>query len=242
MNPINAPIPDPDSVDAAIASRRSMRAFLPKPVPRDLMERILRTASHAPSGNNSQPWKVYAVHGARRDELARQVGKAHDALLAQPELASQFRSDKGYNYYPPTWVEPYLGRRRQTGWGMYGVLGITKGDKERMHAQHGENFNLFGAPLGLLFTLDRVMGQGCLLDYGMFWQNIMVSARARGLHTCAQTAWVPFENIVMPLIGANADQEMLVGGMAIGYADPDAPINSYETPREPVESFTRWVE
>jgi len=242
MNPIDAPIPDPDSVDAAITSRRSMRAFLPKPVPRELIEHILRTASHAPSGNNAQPWKVYVLQGQRRDELARQVGAAHAALFTQPELASQFRSDSGYDYYPPKWVDPYLSRRRQTGWGMYGVLGITKGDKERMHAQHGENFSLFGAPVGLIFTLDRVMGQGCLLDYGMFWQNIMLAARARGLHTCAQTAWVSFENIVMPLIGANAEEEMLVGGMALGYADPSAPINAYATPREPVESFTRWVE
>ena len=242
MNPLDTPIPDPDSVDAAITSRRSVRAFLPKPVPRELIEHILRTASHAPSGNNAQPWKVYVLQGARRDELTRQVCKAHDTLLAQPELAGQYRSANGYSYYPPKWVEPYLGRRRQTGWGMYGALGIVKGETQRMHAQHGENFSLFGAPVGLLFTLDRVMGLGCLLDYGMFWQNIMIAARARGLHTCAQTAWVSFENIVMPLIGANAEQELLVGGMAIGYADPNAPINAFQTPREPPEAFTRWVE
>jgi len=240
VNQLDAPIRDPDSVDAAIESRYSVRAFLPTPVPRALIEHVLRVASRAPSGTNAQPWKVYVVQGARRDELVRQVSAAHDAVRADPELAATFREE--YDYYPRKWVEPYLGRRRHNGWTLYGLLGIAKGDHDRMHAQHHQNYSLFGAPVGLMFTLDRVMGQGSLVDYGMFLQNVMLAARARGLHTCAQGAWNPYARIVMPLIGADPAQEMLVCGMALGWADPDALINTYSTPREPVEGFTRWLE
>ncbi|MCL1962433.1 MAG: nitroreductase [Desulfovibrionaceae bacterium] len=236
---LNAPIPDPDSADAAIANRQSVRAFLPTPVPRPLIEHILRVASHAPSGNNAQPWKVYVLQGARRDELARQVNAAHEMLREHPEQETRFRGD--YDYYPRHWVEPYLGRRRENGWALYGLLGITKGDKERMFIQHQQNFNLFGAPVGLMFTLDRVMSEGSLLDYGMFLQSLCVAARARGLHTCVQAAWLPYASIVLPLIGASAE-EMLVCGMALGYADPAAAVNTLRTSREPVEAFTRWME
>ncbi|MDR2154776.1 MAG: nitroreductase [Burkholderiaceae bacterium] len=239
MSQLNAPIADPDSVDAAIKNRYSVRAFLPTPVPRDLIEHILRVASRAPSGNNAQPWKVYVLQGAKRDELVRLVSAAHEQQRAQPELAAQLRSD--YDYYPHQWVEPFLSRRRHNGWTLYDLLGIAKGDKERMFAQHHRNFSLFGAPVGLMLTLHRSLAEGSLLDYGMFVQSLMVAARARGLHTCAQAAWAPYASIVRPLIGAS-DDEMLICGIALGHADPHAPINTYGTPREPVETFTRWLE
>ena len=239
MRQVDAPIADPASVDAAIENRFSARAFLPTPVPRATLEDILRVASRAPSGTNAQPWKVYVLQGAPRDELVRQVCAAHDELRQHPELETKFRAD--YDYYPRHWVEPYLGRRRQNGWSLYGLLGIGKGDKDAMHAQHQRNFRFFDAPVGLMFTLDRVMGQGSLVDYGMFLQNIMVAARARGLHTCPQAAWNDYASIVLPHIGAGA-QEMLVCGMSLGFADLAAPVNGYSTPREPVATFTRWVE
>ncbi len=239
MRQVDAPIADPASVDAAIENRFSARAFLPTPVPRETLEDILRVASRAPSGTNAQPWKVYVLQGAPRDELVRQVCAAHDELRQHPELETKFRAD--YDYYPRHWVEPYLGRRRQNGWSLYGLLGIGKGDKDAMHAQHQRNFRFFDAPVGLMFTLDRVMGQGSLVDYGMFLQNIMVAARARGLHTCPQAAWNDYASIVLPYIGAGA-QEMLVCGMSLGFADLAAPVNGYSTPREPVATFTRWVE
>lgn len=239
MRQVDAPIADPASVDAAIENRFSARAFLPTPVPRATLEDILRVASRAPSGTNAQPWKVYVLQGAPRDELVRQVCAAHDELRQHPELETKFRAD--YDYYPRHWVEPYLGRRRQNGWSLYGLLGIGKGDKDAMHAQHQRNFRFFDAPVGLMFTLDRVMGQGSLVDYGMFLQNIMVAARARGLHTCPQAAWNDYASIVLPYIGAGA-QEMLVCGMSLGFADLAAPVNGYSTPREPVATFTRWVE
>ena len=233
-----API-DPASVDAAITSRMSARAFQRKPVERSTLEHILEVASRAPSGTNTQPWKVYVLQGASRDGLVSQVCAAHDALRADPSLAEQFHEE--YDYYPEKWVSPYIDRRRENGWGLYGLLGITKGDKDRMHEQHQRNFRFFDAPVGLMFTLDRVMGRGSLVDYGMFMQNIMIAARGQGLHTCPQAAWNGFAKIIMPRIGAG-DGEMLVCGMALGYADPDDKVNSFHTPREPVASFTTWLE
>mgnify|MGYP001301527842 CR=1 FL=1 len=239
MNPLDAAIADPASVDAAIESRFSVRAFLSQPVPRPLIEDILRVASRAPSGTNAQPWKVYVLQGAVRDELVRQVSDAHEAIRQRPELAAEYR--EAYDYYPRQWVEPYLSRRRHNGWSLYGLLGIERGDKDRMHAQHHRNYGFFDAPVGLMFTLDRVMGQGSLVDYGMFLQNIMLAARARGLHTCPQAAWNDYASIVLPHIGATAE-EMLVCGMSLGWADEAALVNTFHTPREEVDSFTHWVE
>lgn len=239
MSQVDAPIADASSVDAAIENRFSARAFLPTPVPRATLEDILRVASRAPSGTNAQPWKVYVLQGARLDELVHKACAAHDELRQHPELETKFRAD--YDYYPRHWVEPYLGRRRQNGWSLYGLLGIAKGDQDAMHAQHQRNFRFFDAPVGLMFTLDRVMGQGSLVDYGMFLQSVMVAARARGLHTCPQAAWNDYASIVLPHIGASAE-EMLVCGMSLGFADLAAPVNGYGTPREAVASFTHWVE
>jgi nitroreductase len=238
QNPASPAI-DAASVDAAINSRMSTRAFLPDPVPRATIEHLLQLASRSPSGTNTQPWKVYVLQGASRDSLVEKVCAAHDALRADPALAAEYR--EGYDYYPETWVSPYIDRRRENGWSLYGLLGITKGDKDKMHAQHQRNFRLFDAPVGLMFTLDRVMGRGSLVDYGMFLQTLMIAARGHGLHTCPQAAWNGFSKIILPHIGAG-DNEMLVCGVALGYADPDDPVNGFRTPRETVESFTHWLE
>lgn len=223
------------AVDAAITSRRSLRAFLPTPVPRRVLEDILHVASRAPSGTNTQPWKVYVLAGEPLRSLSRQVLAAYD----DPVQAAQHQEE--YAYYPRQWQSPYIDRRRKVGWDLYSLLGIAKGDKERMHAQHGRNYRFFDAPVGLMFTIDRVMEQGSWLDYGMFLQNIMVAARARGLDTCPQAAWTQFHRIVLPAIGA-APEEMLVCGMSLGHADPAAVENSLQTEREPVAGFTRFIE
>ncbi|KQT10276.1 nitroreductase [Ramlibacter sp. Leaf400] len=232
-------VADATSVETAIETRFSARAFLPKPVPRETIERLLELAARAPSGTNTQPWKVYVLQGASRDELVRKVCAAHDALYADPALAAQYREE--YDYYPEKWVSPYIDRRRENGWSLYGLLGIAKGEKDKMHEQHQRNFRLFDAPVGLMFTLDRVMGRGSLVDYGMFLQNLMVAARAHGLHTCPQAAWNGFARIILPHVGAG-DNEMLVCGMSLGYLDEEARVNSFHTPREPVASFTHWLE
>ena len=227
------------SVDNAIASRFSARAFLPTAVPRETIADILDVARRAPSGTNCQPWKVYVLQGASRDRLVEKVCAAHDAIYAEPALAASYPEE--YDYYPEKWVSPYIDRRRENGWGLYGLLGIAKGEKDKMHAQHHRNFRFFDAPVGFMFTLDRVMGRGSLVDYGMFLQNIMVGARARGLHTCPQAAWNGFASIILPHIGA-ADGEMLVCGMAMGWADETEKVNSFHTPRVPVEGFTHWLD
>ena len=233
-------VADPGSVDDAIASRFSCRAFLrEREVPRETILDLLEVASRAPSGTNTQPWRVYVLHGATRDALADKVCAAHDAIHADPSLAAQYTEE--YAYYPTKWVSPYIDRRRENGWGLYGLLGIAKGEKDKMHAQHQRNFRFFDAPVGLMFTIDRILGRGSLMDYGMFLQNVMVAARARGLHTCPQAAWNGFARIILPHVGAG-ENEMLVCGMSLGYADERALVNTFHTPREPAASFTHWVD
>lgn len=226
-------------VDHAIESRTSIRAFTDQPVSRDTLTDILRVASRAPSGTNTQPWKVYVLQGSSKDTVITAVCDAHDAVRAEPTRAAEFK--EGYDYYPEKWVSPFIERRRENGWGLYGLLGIQKGEKDKMHAQHQRNFRFFDAPVGLLFTVHTAMGLGALMDYGGFMQNIMTAARARGLHTCPQAAWNDYGKLILPLIGAQ-DDEMLVCGMALGYADESAIVNTFRTPRVPVEEFTTWLD
>ena len=227
------------AVDDAITGRHSVRAFTPRPVPRDMLESILEVASRAPSGTNTQPWKVYVLQGHKRDVLVRDVCAAIDAVHADPALASLYQ--EAFAYYPLQWTQPYLERRRENGWSLYGLLGITKGDRERMYAQMRRNFQFFDAPVGLIFTVDKVLERGSLLDYGMFLQNIMLAARARGLATCPQAAWSAYGSIVLPHIGAG-EQEVLLCGMALGYADTSAIVNGLTTPRVPASEFATWLE
>ena len=236
---VSARVSDAASVDTAILSRFSARAFLPRAVERSVLEDILQVAARAPSGTNTQPWKVYVLQGAKRDELVAKTCAAHDAISANPALAADYA--EVYDYYPEKWVSPYIDRRRECGFGLYGVLGIGKGDKDRMHEQHQKNFRFFDAPVGLMFTIDKVMGRGSLLDYGMFLQSIMVAARARGLHTCPQAAWNNFSKIILPHVGAG-ENEMVVCGMALGYADESALVNTFQTTRVNAQDFTHWVE
>jgi nitroreductase len=226
-------------VDAAITSRMSARAFTAQPVPRQTLTELLQVASRAPSGTNTQPWKVYVLQGNSRNTLCEKVCSAHDAIRANPELAAQYREE--YDYYPEKWVSPYIDRRRENGWGLYGLLGIGKADKDKMHLQHQRNYKFFDAPVGLMFTMDKVMGRGSLVDYGMFLQNIMVAARGHGLHTCPQAAWNGFGKIILPHIGAGPD-EMLICGMALGYADETDVVNTFKPPRVPVAEFTHWLD
>jgi nitroreductase len=228
-----------NAVDAAITSRMSARAFTQQAVPRELLEQILEVSSRAPSGTNTQPWKVYVLQGASRDSLVEKVCTAHDAIRATPALAANYQ--ESYDYYPEKWVSPFIDRRRENGWSLYGLLDIGKGDKDKMHAQQQRNFKFFDAPVGLMFTINRVMGRGSLVDAGMLLQNIMVSARGHGLHTCPQAAWNGFANIVMPHIGAGED-ELLVCGMSLGYADQNDKVNSFNTPRVPAKEFTTWLD
>ncbi|MFG6449409.1 nitroreductase [Roseateles sp. BYS180W] len=222
-----------EAVDAALLTRRSMRAFLPNAVPRRLIEELLLVASRAPSGTNTQPWQVHVLTGAAKERLSSRI----QAVYADPEQLAQHTEE--YAYYPSQWVSPYVDRRRKVGWDLYGLLGIAKGDKFRMQAQHARNFDFFDAPVGLVFTIDRVMAQGSWLDYGMFLQSIMVAARARGLHTCAQAAFTQFHRIIADELQLPAEH-MVVCGMSLGWADPQAVENQLVTERAAVAEFTHF--
>ncbi len=223
------------AVDATMHSRRSIRAFLPDALARAVVEDILDVAARAPSGTNTQPWKVYVMTGAARQRLVDEVCAAYD------DPAERARHTEPYHYYPTQWISPFVDRRRKVGWDLYGLLGIDKTDKARMHAQHRRNFAFFDAPVGLHFTLPRVMAQGSWVDLGMFLQNVMLAARARGLDTCPQAAWATFHRIVLRHVGAG-DDEIFVCGMALGRADPRAIENTLATEREPASGFARFVE
>ncbi|HNJ83255.1 MAG TPA: nitroreductase [Piscinibacter sp.] len=221
------------AVDAAITSRRAIRAFLPTPVAKETIVEILRVATRAPSGTNTQPWKVHVLTGAAKEKLSAAIKAAYD----DPAERAAHREE--YDYYPTEWRSPYIDRRRKIGWDLYGLLGIAKTDRARMHAQHGRNYAFFDAPVGLIFTIDRVMKQGSWLDYGMFLQNVMLAARARGLDTCPQAAFTQFHRIIAQQLGLGAD-EMVVCGMSLGFADPAAIENTLVTERDPVEAFARF--
>lgn len=223
------------AVDAAIATRRSMRAFLPTPVPRELIEQILQVAARAPSGTNTQPWQVHVLSGAAKTRLSDRIMAVYENPA---ELATRTEE---YAYYPQQWTSPYIDRRRKVGWDLYGLLGLVKTDRAGMHAQHGRNYRFFDAPVGLMFTIDRVMQQGSWLDYGMFLQSLMIAARGHGLHTCPQAAFTQFHRLIAEELQL-APTQMLVCGMALGYADPNAVENSLQTERAPVQEFTRFLE
>jgi len=221
-------------VDRAILTRRSVRAFLDTPVPRTMVEEILAVASRAPSGTNTQPWRVYVLSGEAKAKLCADVLAAYD----DPERDSKYLEE--YPYYPREWVNPYLDRRRKVGWDLYGLLQISREDKARMREQHARNFRFFDAPVGMIFTMDRIMEQGSWLDYGMFLQSIMIAARARGLDTCPQAAFTQFHKVIADHLRLTGD-EMVVCGMSLGYADPAAIENKLSTEREPVSGFARFL-
>lgn len=221
------------AVDHAITSRRSIRAFLPTPVPEATIREILDISARAPSGTNTQPWRVHVLTGAARQRLS-------DALMAAyNDPGERAQHSEEYDYYPREWVSPYIDRRRKIGWDLYGLLEIGKADKDKMHAQHGRNYVFFDAPVGLIFTIDRVLAQGSWLDYGMFMENIMIAARGRGLDTCPQAAFTQFHRVIKDVL-ALGDHEMVVCGMALGVADPHAIANRLATARAGVAEFAKF--
>lgn len=219
------------SVLDALATRKSTRAFLSTPVPRAVIEDILRAASRAPSGANIQPWKVRVLAGAARAKLCERLMRAYDN--------DEPGHEDGYQYYPIEWFEPYLSRRRKVGYDLYTHLGIARGDRARMKAQLGRNFLFFDAPVGLIFTLDRRLGLSAWLDLGVFLQSIMLAARGFGLHSCPQQAFAYYHRLIRAELEL-PDDDIVVCGMAIGQADTDAPENGLVTERAPLEEFARF--
>lgn len=234
LAPENKPqeLDETNIVDEAIVSRRSVRAFLPTPVDETVIRDILDVAARAPSGTNMQPWKVYVTTGETRQRIG-------DAILNSGVRAEKAVWDE-YKYYPDQFFEPYLGRRRANGFGLYSALGIGRREVDRMRAQHDRNFIFFDAPVGMIFTIDRRLNQGSWIDYGMFLQNIMIAARARGLHTCPQAAFAPYHRQIRPILGI-PDEEVVVCGMALGHEDTSKPENAFRTDRAPLEEWVQFL-
>lgn len=219
------------SARLVIASRRSVRAFLRTPVLRETVEQVLELAARAPSGSNVQPWQVWVLTDAPLVNLGQEL---HALSLV---------SDPGRDEKPQTHHvrEPYRSRRRKVARDLYEALNISRDEPQRMLWQTSRNFVFFDAPVGLFFTIDRDLDTNRWLDYGMFLQNIMLAAKAYGLDTCAQQAFVKYEAVIARRLGLNENHK-LVCGMALGYADLNAAENTFVAERAPLQAFTRFVD
>lgn len=221
------------SILEAIHGRQSIRAFLrDKPVSNEKLTRILEAGARAPNGSNIQPWRVHALTGAA-------LATFTDALAAR-SLGGDI-GPRDYAYYMDAWRDPYLGRRRATGWGLYGHLGIAKGDKPAMAEQQSRNYRFFDAPVGLIISMDRDMGQGAWLDIGAFIQTILLAARGEGLEACPIAAFCNYPNEIRDLLQLETNP-LIMTGLAIGYPDPTQIVNTYRTPRQPVSAFTTFLD
>lgn len=217
-------------IDTAITSRKSVRRFLDTPVDRATIMHIFQVASRSPSGSNIQPWKAHVVAGAAKDQLCQR-------LLAAVDQGQSYPPE--YHYYPQSWFEPYLERRRRCGFGLYETLGIGREDKAKRGAQARRNFYLFDAPVGFFITMDRRLEAGSFMDCGMFIQSVMLAARGQGLHTCPQAAFAWYHTIIRDELKLD-ENSLLLCGIALGYEDTQAPENSFITERESVEKFATF--
>lgn len=214
----------------ALLSRKSVRAFTDEPVSKEQITQLLELARNAPSGTNTQPWQVAVLMGEKKTRLQNRI-------LETAGSGQEHNMD--YQYYPTEWVDPYLSRRKACGLLMYSTLGITREDKERKIQQWFANYKAFDAPIMLMFLIDSILEKGSYMDYGMFLQSIMVAAVGCGLATCPQAALAEYPDVVRDELGYD-DSVTVLCGMAVGYEDKGAIINSYRTEREEVDSFTRF--
>ncbi len=220
------------TVHDAIRERHSTRAYLDKPVAHDTVEAILELARQAPSGVNTQPWQVCVLTGQTKQQLGEAIIQARD---------SGQNENPDYAYYPREWHSPYRERRKSCGLALYQALDIGREDRDKQKAAWYRNYRFFDAPIGLLFLIDRQLEKGSWLDMGLFIQNVMLAAKGFGLDTCPQASLAEFPDIVRKQLDLPTDLQV-VCGMALGYADPDHPVNRYRLERLPVSEFTRWYE
>lgn len=216
------------NVSQAVAQRISVRAFRPDPVPGALVREVLEAAARAPSGGNLQPWRVHALTGAPLEALKARVRE------------NPFGETPEYDVYPANLWEPLRTRRYQCGEDLYATIGIPREDKAARLAQLAKNGELFGAPVGLFFSLDRKVGPPQWSDVGMLMQTIMLLAVERGLATCAQEYWARYPQTLAEVLSLPTDH-MIFSGMALGYADETAPINTLRTRRDPFEVWGEMV-
>jgi nitroreductase len=224
------------TVEEALRSRRSVRAFLPKPVERPLLERILALAARSASNSNCQPWQVHVLTGAAKRRVC-------DALLEAHDHAGRVEKCE-YDYQPPAhaWPEPYRSRRKSFGERLYNqTLGIPAGDAHGRREHHRRNYDFFGAPVGIVLTASRETREGALVDAGLFLQGLMLAARGFGLDTCAQASLLDFYPVLRRHLRIPDDQ-LIVCGVALGYADESHRLSRLRTPREPLEKFTTFYD
>ncbi len=226
-------------VDQVINSRHSVRAFKTTPIETQTIKDILTVSSRAPSGNNIQPWKVYVVTGQKREALIQKVCAAQTEIFSDPEKADLYQ--ESFKYYPIKWTSPFIERRRENGWGLYGLLGIQKGEQDKMQQQLLRNYQLFDAPVGLFFTANTILETGSKMDIAMMIQNVMITAKARGIDSCPQAAWNPFHQVVAEVLDIPDDEE-LICAISLGYADESEVVNQLQTPRVPVEEFATFYD
>lgn len=220
-------------MDDLIRNRRAIRAFVPAPVERHDIVSILEVASRAPSGTNMQPWRVYVLTGEMLNTLSQAIIKER--------LGDLSAHQNEYAYYPEQFFSPYIERRRKVGLELYRLVGIERGDTQAMHEFEDRNYKFFGAPVGIIYTIDRRLEIGSWLDYGMFLQNVMIAARTRGLDTCPQAAFARYHKVIRRVLSL-PDEEMVICGMALGYADPQDITSQLQTEREPVAAFTTFLD
>ena len=219
------------TVTEALKRRISTREFLPRPLTRELLHEILDVARWAPSGGNLQPWKVIAVAGAERDAVTALAKRVHAAQGADES------TDRPV--YPANLWEPYRTRRFKVGEDMYALLQISRADRDARLARFARNYEMFGAPVELFFVIDERMGHGQWAHLGMFMQSIALAALERGVSSCMQEAWATLRSSLRAHF-ALAEHEMIYCGMALGFADESAPVNSLRSDRAPVEEFATF--
>jgi nitroreductase len=220
------------AVDEAINTRQSVRAFLPTPVERGTVEELLKLAARSASGSNIQPWRVRVIAGDVGEQMVKAIFDSVERDGFEPY-------QREWNYYPVNWREPFLGRRRKIGWDMYSLLGVAKGDFEGTQRARMRNYEFFGAPVGMIFTLDEDLEIGSWLDLGIYLGALMIAARGHGLHTCPQAAFADFHKVIRPILDI-PEKEIIVCGMALGHIDPDAPVNKLATARAPLADFASF--
>lgn len=213
-----------DIILRTIRERRSVRAFLDRPVARELIETVLDAARWAPSGANIQPWYVRVVTGVTKARITRALLEAREKSI---------REHPDYQYYPVEWFEPYKSRRMGLGVAMYSTQGARRNRAESWN----NNYRFFGAPVGLLFFIHKDLATGSWMDYGMFIQNVMLAARALGLETCCQASICDYPDEIREILGIGPER-LLACAVNLGYPDWSAPVNGFARARAPVAGFT----
>ncbi len=218
-------------VSEALRQRKSVRAFTNQKVEETLIKEVLTSAGHAPSGVNTQPWHVHVLTGASKQTLQEYIEK---------EFRNGVKMNMDYQYYPIEWIEPYKSRRRECGLQMYSALNIAREDKQQQQDQWAANYRSFDAPVMMLFSMDKVFETGSYLDFGIFLQSLMLAATEQGLATCPQVALSEYPDIIKPFLGLDKKSQLLCG-LAMGYEDIEAVINSYRTSRAPIDDWVHFL-